>query len=107
MVSLANGAEVPAVALICKLRRRFHFEIPFPGCVAPGSPFAAGIANALGAFDVRTRLRQFSLRLLDLRIPTDIEQFWDHYQNQTLPRVYKATPSALAQYRTCAKPGAK
>jgi hypothetical protein len=27
--------------------------------------------------------------LLDQRIKTDIEEFWDHYQNQTLPRVYR------------------
>ena len=27
--------------------------------------------------------------LLDQRIPTDLEQFWDHYQNQTLPKVYR------------------
>ena len=28
--------------------------------------------------------------VLDQRIPTDIEQFWDHYQNETLPRVYRS-----------------
>ncbi|HEY2017707.1 MAG TPA: M14 family zinc carboxypeptidase [Bryobacteraceae bacterium] len=27
--------------------------------------------------------------LLDERIRTDIEEFWDHYQNKTLPRVYQ------------------
>ncbi|HEV2289846.1 MAG TPA: M14 family metallopeptidase [Candidatus Acidoferrales bacterium] len=27
--------------------------------------------------------------LLDERIPTDIEEFWDHYQNVTLPRIYQ------------------
>lgn len=26
--------------------------------------------------------------LLDQRIRTDTEEFWDHYQNQTLPRIY-------------------
>ncbi len=28
--------------------------------------------------------------LLDERIKTDIEEFWDHYQNKTLPKVYQA-----------------
>ncbi|HEY4354225.1 MAG TPA: M14 family metallopeptidase [Acidobacteriaceae bacterium] len=27
--------------------------------------------------------------LLDQRVETDIETFWDHYQSQTLPRIYK------------------
>jgi hypothetical protein len=27
--------------------------------------------------------------VLDQRIKTDPEEFWDHYQNQTLPRIYK------------------
>jgi len=27
--------------------------------------------------------------LLDQRIKTDIEEFWDHYQNKTLPKIYK------------------
>jgi hypothetical protein len=27
--------------------------------------------------------------LLNERLKTDIEEFWDHYQNQTLPRVYQ------------------
>ena len=27
--------------------------------------------------------------LLDQRIKTDIEEFWDHYQNETLPKIYK------------------
>ncbi len=27
--------------------------------------------------------------VLDKRIPTDLEMFWDHYQNVTLPRVYR------------------
>jgi hypothetical protein len=32
--------------------------------------------------------------LLDERIKTDIEEFWDHYQNQTLPKVWQ---SVMAQ----------
>jgi len=35
------------------------------------------------------RLECASKVLLDQRIKTDIEEFWDHYQNQTLPRVYR------------------
>jgi hypothetical protein len=35
------------------------------------------------------RLEAASKVLLDRRIKTDIEEFWDHYQNQTLPRVYR------------------
>ena len=27
--------------------------------------------------------------ILDERIKTDIEEFWDHYQNKTLPRIYQ------------------
>ena len=30
---------------------------------------------------------------LDQRIKTDIEEFWDHYQDQTLPKVYKSIMS--------------
>ena len=35
------------------------------------------------------KLESGGATVLDQRIQTDIEQFWDHYQNQTLPRVYK------------------
>ena len=33
--------------------------------------------------------------LLDERIKTDIEEFWDHYQNQTLPRVWQFVMSQV------------
>ncbi len=33
--------------------------------------------------------------LLDERIRTDIEEFWDHYQNQTLPRVWQFVMSLV------------
>ncbi|HYL73327.1 MAG TPA: M14 family zinc carboxypeptidase [Bryobacteraceae bacterium] len=36
------------------------------------------------------RLEQGSKVLLDQRIKTDPEEFWDHYQNVTLPKVYHA-----------------
>jgi hypothetical protein len=35
------------------------------------------------------RLEAASKVILNERIKTDIEEFWDHYQNQTLPRVYQ------------------
>ncbi|HUX66161.1 MAG TPA: M14 family zinc carboxypeptidase [Terriglobales bacterium] len=35
------------------------------------------------------RLAQGGRVVLDQRIPTDIERFWDHYQTVTLPRVYR------------------
>ena len=35
------------------------------------------------------KLESGSAVILDQRIRTDIEEFWDHYQNETLPRVYK------------------
>jgi hypothetical protein len=35
------------------------------------------------------RLESAGNLLLDQRIKTDIEEFWDHYQNKTLPRVYQ------------------
>ena len=35
------------------------------------------------------RLEAGSKPLLNERIKTDIEEFWDHYQNKTLPRVYQ------------------
>ncbi len=31
--------------------------------------------------------------LLNERVKTDIEEFWDHYQNKTLPRVYQSIMS--------------
>lgn len=31
--------------------------------------------------------------IADQRIRTDIEEFWDHYQNQTLPRIFKIVMS--------------
>ena len=34
------------------------------------------------------RLEQAGKALLDQRIPTDPEVFWDHYQNETLPKVF-------------------
>ena len=36
------------------------------------------------------RLESGSRVLLDQRIRTDIEEFWDHYQNQTLPKVFQS-----------------
>ena len=39
--------------------------------------------------------------LLNERIRTDLEEFWDHYQNQTLPRVYQSVMSqAHGELRT-------
>jgi len=35
------------------------------------------------------RVEAASKAILNQRIKTDIEEFWDHYQNQTLPRVYQ------------------
>ena len=35
------------------------------------------------------RLQSGSSVLLDQRIKTDPEEFWDHYQNVTLPRIYR------------------
>jgi hypothetical protein len=35
------------------------------------------------------RLEAASKAILNERIKTDIEEFWDHYQSQTLPRVYQ------------------
>ena len=35
------------------------------------------------------RLEAGSKLLLNQRIKTDIEEFWDHYQNKTLPKVYE------------------
>src|SRR5260370_23421819 len=39
------------------------------------------------------RLEDGSKVLLDQRIKTDPEEFWDHYQNVTLPKVYQAVMS--------------
>ena len=35
------------------------------------------------------RLEAGSKPILDERVKTDIEEFWDHYQNKTLPKVYQ------------------
>ncbi len=35
------------------------------------------------------RLDAGSKPILDERVKTDIEEFWDHYQNKTLPRIYQ------------------
>jgi len=35
------------------------------------------------------RIESSSSVILDQRIKTDIEEFWDHYQNQTLPRIFR------------------
>jgi len=35
------------------------------------------------------RLETGSRAILDERIKTDLEEFWDHYQNKTLPKVYQ------------------
>ena len=35
------------------------------------------------------RLEAAAKPILDERVKTDIEEFWDHYQNKTLPRVYQ------------------
>jgi hypothetical protein len=35
------------------------------------------------------RLEAGSRPVLDERVKTDIEEFWDHYQNKTLPKVYQ------------------
>jgi hypothetical protein len=35
------------------------------------------------------RIEAGSSVILDQRIKTDIEEFWDHYQNQTLPKIFK------------------
>jgi len=35
------------------------------------------------------RIEAGSSVILDQRIKTDIEEFWDHYQNETLPRIFR------------------
>lgn len=35
------------------------------------------------------RLEAAGKPILNERIPTDLEEFWEHYQNQTLPRIYQ------------------
>ena len=52
-----------------------------------------GIMKSYEQVEVSTgwvRLESGAAAVLDQRIKTDIEEFWDHYQNQTLPRVYAA-----------------
>ncbi|MGH9482518.1 MAG: M14 family zinc carboxypeptidase, partial [Terriglobales bacterium] len=52
----------------------------------------SGVIPAYENVQVETgwvRLAQGGHALLDQRIKTDIEQFWDHYQSVTLPRVYR------------------
>ncbi|HEY7855219.1 MAG TPA: M14 family zinc carboxypeptidase, partial [Terriglobales bacterium] len=52
----------------------------------------SGVIKAYETVQVDTgwvHLAQGGTAVLDQRIPTDIEQFWDHYQNTTLPRVYR------------------
>ncbi len=39
------------------------------------------------------RMESGSTAVLDQRIPTDIEEFWDHYQSQTLPKVFRTIMS--------------
>jgi Zinc carboxypeptidase len=39
------------------------------------------------------RMESGSSVVLDQRIATDIEEFWDHYQTQTLPRVFRTIMS--------------
>jgi hypothetical protein len=39
------------------------------------------------------RIEAGSKVVLDQRIKTDIEEFWDHYQNQTLPKVFQKVMS--------------
>ena len=41
------------------------------------------------------RVESGSAVVLDRRIPTDIEEFWDHYQSETLPRVFR---NVMASY---------
>jgi hypothetical protein len=43
-------------------------------------------------------LRQGGTTLLNRRIETDIERFWDHYQNVTLPRIYRYIMSQAHGY---------
>ena len=40
------------------------------------------------------RVESGSAVVLDRRIATDIEEFWDHYQKQTLPRVFRSIMTA-------------
>jgi hypothetical protein len=35
------------------------------------------------------RIESGSSVILDQRVKTDIEEFWDHYQNQTLPKIFR------------------
>jgi hypothetical protein len=39
------------------------------------------------------KMQSGSAVVLDQRIKTDIEEFWDHYQGETLPKVYKSVMS--------------
>jgi hypothetical protein len=41
------------------------------------------------------KLEAGSKTLLDERVKTDIEEFWDHYQNQTLPKVWQFVMSQV------------
>src|SRR5262249_13904509 len=41
------------------------------------------------------RMESGPAAVLDQRIATDIEEFWDHYQNTTLQRVFKSVMSAF------------
>jgi len=41
------------------------------------------------------RMESGSTAILDQRIATDIEEFWDHYHKETLPKVFR---SVMAGY---------
>src|SRR5437016_6372835 len=39
------------------------------------------------------RMESGTTAVLDQRIRTDIEEFWEHYQNETLPKVFRTVMS--------------
>ena len=47
------------------------------------------------------RMESGSTAVLDQRIATDIEEFWDHYQKQTLPKVFR---TVMARYHGDLRP---
>ena len=53
----------------------------------------SGVMTAYEHVQVDTgwvRLQSGTDTLLDQRIRTDAEEFWDHYQNQTLPKIFRS-----------------
>ena len=43
------------------------------------------------------RMESGSTAVLDQRIATDIEEFWDHYQKETLPKVFRTVMASVSR----------